>query len=290
MSVVRDAHRIETSFRQAFPDRFVVLSFCAEEIAPDGDLVRQVRKMKVIVGHPETVVSAAESPVPVLLGSGSAAVEFHDGVAFQLFHRTLLSEPCPRRMIDLDKVTALGKHVDMELSLGGQDRHQVVPVPDFFGAEDQFVVLRKVPAMFIDIDIKGGTGRKVSETVVVGEGYEVVAESSERVGDLGGSVVAFVEYALDHRVRVEERPLPESFPILFQNIPVGIEYVGTAERLRHCEPVDRTDTCHADCRQKDKDDAGHRASEQRQKHFEHDGNSCAKLKLYYFVQISQQIN
>ena len=138
-------------------------------------------------------------------------------------------------MVYLDEVGAFSKIVQFPLLLRCQKGEKWVPVNHLLASEYQFVEFEGAVALLIHVHLQGGIEGVFRDVVVVGEGYDIVAQFFQGFIGFFRPVFAFVQGAFYFRVAVEQRPLPA---VLLPEISIGIEDVRAFEGLALTEVID----------------------------------------------------
>ena len=199
-----------------------------------------LRVVQVVIRHAETVVAGAQGPVPVLVFRTDVGVQLDQSITGKLLHVVPGHAPGPVRVVDLHDVGPVRKAVQLELLLGGQERDQGIEVLHPAAPEHQLVELVGAVALLVHIDLEGGVEGMDGDLVVVGEGDNVVVQLLVGVIHFLRPGLALVgrEGTLHPRMGMEARPFPAVRRV---QVPVRIEDVRTAERMRLAEVVDGAD-------------------------------------------------
>ncbi len=78
ITIIYKMHTIIASVQKCLLYIFISCGRRAEEIAPHSNILMSIRIMQIIISKAETIMSGAQSPVPILLFKRASAVKFHD--------------------------------------------------------------------------------------------------------------------------------------------------------------------------------------------------------------------
>ena len=139
------------------------------------------------------------------------------------------------------------------LSLEGEYRQQMVVMPDFITAEDQFVIFKQIVAVLIYVHLQGCVCRVDGQGIVIGKCDDVVAEVAVGLQHLSRPVFTFVKRTFHLGMCVKISPFPAVGSV---KAAVRIVYIRTFERRRLLETINRTVTCCGYCQKGNETDTG----------------------------------